>query len=68
MLKWTFLENTMGSEQSADAVSHFAMMAVAGWEIFLIKQEEERRRGSFWGKNTLNSPFYNQNRGAQILS
>lgn len=58
----------MGSEQSADAVSHFAMMAVAGWEIFLIKQEEERRRGSFWGKNTLNSPFYNQNRGAQILS
>ena len=58
----------MGSEQSADAVSHFAMMAVAGWEIFLIKLEEERRRGSFWGKNTLNSPFYNQNRGAQILS
>lgn len=57
----------MGSEQSADAVINFAMMVVAGWEIFLIKQKEERRRGSFWGKSTLRSPFYDQNWGAQIL-
>ena len=60
MLKWTFLENTMGSEQSADTVINFAMMGVAGWEIVLIKQKEERR-GSFWGKSTLRSPFYDQN-------
>lgn len=57
----------MGSEQSADAVINFAMMVVAGWEIFLIKQKEERRRGSFWGESTLRSPFYDQNWGAQIL-
>lgn len=60
MLKWTFLENTTGSEQSVDTVINFAMMGVAEWEIVLIKQKEERR-GSFWGKSTLRSPFYDQN-------
>jgi len=55
VLKWTFLENTTGSEQSVDTVINFAMMGVAEWEIVLIKQKEERR-GSFWGKSTLRSP------------